>query len=165
MIPPSSGSLRYKSSSNSNNTFDTQSSKDSSSKVSYEKNNEINNGCANLYLNNRTMCYKIGKNTLSFTSYVRHLGIPLFYSSFDVYSFFISLMTNDTFYNTVLENNCLKSIWEQLWNPDQYEDMMEDFELFRGKGIYTYQNNVDFLSKYFLRCDALTITRESVFEL
>uniref|UniRef100_A0A6C0AFB4 Uncharacterized protein n=1 Tax=viral metagenome TaxID=1070528 RepID=A0A6C0AFB4_9ZZZZ len=130
--------------------------------VNYKKKEDC--GCeipstnTNEYTKNRTICYKIGKNPTSFLGYVKNLGIPLFYSSFDIYSFFVSLMCNDNFYNDVLKNTELLNLWKNLWNPKEYNDIMEDFENLRHNKI----SIPHFLGQYFLRCDALEITWDGV---
>ena len=121
-----------------------------------------NSNCTNNYLKIRSVGYKINKKT--FMSYVRYLGIPLFYSSFDLYSYFISLMCVNEFYNEVIApgNNKLLKIWEQLWLPDEYEKVSQQLVIFRQKNKTEFEDILNFLSNFHLRCDALELTWESL---
>lgn len=118
--------------------------------------------CLPEYLRMRTIGYKIGSNTASFTTYVRHLGIPLFHSSFDLYAFWTALMCEEPFYLAVSNDRVILDIWKQLFDPSYYNDLMKDIQAVHrrasGSPSLGADQIVTLLSKYFLRCDALDYT-------
>ena len=90
--------------------------------------------------------------------YLRHLGMPIYQSSFDAYAFMISLMSEHTFYITVMEDESLYTLWRNMWLP-------EEFELIQDKILKLHSSDdpmtrVDkvlrVLSGFGLRCDAIT---------
>jgi hypothetical protein len=132
-------------------TLNNSSSKCSSTKKSKKL---LNNPCMSEYLNISTVCYKIG-NVNNFEHYIRHLGIPLFYSSFDLYCFFTALMCEELFYNSV-KGSKLANLWKKLWLPNEYSDMMINLRIFQEKKEPPqFKKILIFLSKYYLRCDAV----------
>lgn len=118
--------------------------------------------CLPSYLNMRVMGYKIGSNPNSFTAYVRHLGIPLFHSSFDLYAFWTALMCEEPFYLAIHNDQAVIDIWRQLFALDEYESVMSDIRKYRHRGAKESPPSSDeitaLLSKYHLRCDALEHT-------
>ncbi len=117
--------------------------------------------CTDYYSRVRAVGYKI-RDKNSFIPYIRHLGIPLFYSSFDLYAFFISLMCSSNFYEEVMTDSLLLQIWQQLWIPSEYDIMMASFVTFRLQENMNFNLILDFLSSYHLRCDALECTWNSI---
>lgn len=128
------------------------------------------NPCLSKYLSMRVIGYKIngGKETsltpeltpFSFASYVRHLGIPLFHSSFDLYAFWTALMCEEPFYLAVHNDQELIDIWKQLFNVNEYDSLMTELLKLRRRGHVTVTSDeiMTLLSKYSLRCDALEHT-------
>jgi hypothetical protein len=53
--------------------------------------------------------------------YIKHLGLPIYQSSFDVYGFMISLMADRAFYITVMSDESMYSLWRSMWMPDEFE--------------------------------------------
>lgn len=132
----------------------------SSSKCSSSK-KILKNPCMSEYLNISTVCYKIG-NVNTFEHHIRHLGIPLFYSSFDFYCFFTALMCEDIFYNSI-EKSKLANIWEKMWLPNEYEDVMINLKILQEeKEPPQFKKILIFLSKYYLRCDAINFIWEEL---
>ncbi len=115
--------------------------------------------CLPAYTNMRVIGYKIGSNPISFTAYVRHLGIPLFHSSFDLYAFWTALMCEEPFYLAVHNDASIVDIWRQLFAPDEYDALMLDIQKYRhrkaGSAPPASDEITALLSKYHLRCDAL----------
>lgn len=122
----------------------------------------MSNPCLPEYIRLRIIGYKIGSNTNSFTSYVQHLGIPLFHSSFDLYAFWVALMCESPFYQAVHNDQPLLDIWRQLWNPSEYDTMMNELQIVRQRSEHDVplapSDIVTFVSSYYLRCDALENT-------
>ncbi len=90
--------------------------------------------------------------------YLQHLGIPLYQSSFDTYSFMVMLMSNFSFYGGVSEDPQLFEIWKSMWLPHQFNDVNIDIRKFHSpeSNLGTLVSRIDiveFLSKYKLRCD------------
>jgi hypothetical protein len=83
-----------------------------------------------LYNNNnnknfdRKSTYQFNLHTYRLISDLRKIGIPILGSSLDVYLFTLSLMLVHSFQHEVLQNKNLLSIWKSMWDPDQYDDVM-----------------------------------------
>ena len=100
--------------------------------------------------------YLIGeKNIEAFKICMRNYGLPLFYSSLDIYSFLIGLLKNNNnfFFKTLSKNLLLYNIWIQLWLKDEYGKLIDEFLLLPCE--LSANDILLFLSKYHLRCDAL----------
>lgn len=106
--------------------------------------------CISDYLEKRIISYKIENDILP---YIKYLGIPLFHSSYDLYSFLIEFMYIKDFKISVVNDEVLSNIWKQLWLKDEYEEIMLKFE---------NEYDPNFLKNFHLRCDALNITWESI---
>jgi hypothetical protein len=107
----------------------------------------------------RVMSYKINDGDI-FDTYTNNLGVALFPSSFDAYAFFLALMVETPFSESVLKDANLSKIWKNLWIEDEYTNLMLDLvmlnKFFINTGIsptYIMLRNV--LVKYYLRCDGL----------
>lgn len=107
------------------------------------------NPCEASYLSKRVVTYKINHDYDMFKKYVNTLGVPLFYSSFDLYSFLCELMKIEKFRLDVIQNESLLNIWKQLWIPEELNDVM------------TNLNDLNLIN-YHLRCDALNVIWESL---
>jgi len=89
--------------------------------------------------------------------YIKHLGLPIYQSSFDAYGFMISLMADRSFYVTVMNDDSMYLLWRSMWLP-------EDFEMVQDK-IQKLHNSPDpvtrvdkvlrFLAGFGLRCDMI----------
>lgn len=94
--------------------------------------------------------------------YMQHLGIPLYQSSFDIYSFMTLLMSNRAFYGGVSEDAIIFEIWKSMWLPSEFNDVnisMRDFHVYE---TMTKLDIVKFLSKYQLRCDVNSLLWQSL---
>ena len=103
----------------------------------------------------------LGPRQFSFASYVRHLGIPLFHSSFDLYAFWTALMCEEAFYLAVHNDQILIDTWRQLFDISEYEGLMADIQRVRhrrSEGSLSADEILTLLSKRHLRCDALEHT-------
>lgn len=112
--------------------------------------------CMPEYLMNKITCYKIGSNTKRFSHMVKHLGIPLFASSYDLYGFLCCLMCEESFYHAVLNDQKLLDLWKSLWIEDEFNSLSNDLHELRIKEMPpTSLELLDVLCKYNLRCDAI----------
>ena len=84
--------------------------------------------------------------------YLQHMGVPLYQSSFDAYSYMIMLMSNKAFYGAVMEDTKLFSIWRSMWLPEEFDDVLDKIRILHS-GEITPMKILSFLSKHGLRCD------------
>jgi hypothetical protein len=102
---------------------------------------------------NVIFAYKVIKNeNLSHLMFMKHVGAPLYNSSYDIYSFIFSLMKKEQFYNGVMESERLTEIWRGMWLPFQLEEVNEYLE--RVNHHEEVEDNGDMIN-YYLRCDVL----------
>lgn len=109
--------------------------------------------CTSEYMNQRVLRYRLGNATITYTYYTRYLGIPLFNSSFDLYAFLISFMVQKSFYNALHEDTNILQLWKTLFTVDEYDLIMVDIQMMKST---SYDDILQLLSKYALRCDAIT---------
>jgi len=127
----------------------------------------------------KLVTYSIKASNSEFIHYRQALGIPLFYSSFDLYCFMISLMLESSFYDAMQRNPQLMLIWKGLWqhshpiisNSDDstlkykqtdYERVTDELYALRSRGLHlSYSEVCILLSRYGLRCDAVAYVWES----
>ena len=96
-------------------------------------------------------------NSANFLQIIRHSGLPLYASSFDIVSFMVSLMSYKPFYigfNNVPE---FKTIWNNLWrqgDSSSIDSWLNEYHL-SGSYITDTSDAVTILSNKWIRCDAL----------
>lgn len=117
----------------------------------------------------RVMSYKITDGDV-FDNYTNRLGIALFPSSFDAYAFFVSLMVEAPFCDSILKDTNLNKIWQNLWIETEYNNVMEDISklnkfLMETGSSPSYIMIRDILAKYYLRCDGLYYIWEALKKL
>jgi hypothetical protein len=108
--------------------------------------------------------YQLNSNTDLLFTHLQHLGIPLYQSSFDLYVLWSLLMCIPEFYESVMRENSLRRTWEELWLPEEYEDLREEIESYAkpkrrrdGSGCgkcVTRNEMIGILRRFRLRCDA-----------
>lgn len=91
--------------------------------------------------------------------YLKHLGIPLFQSSFDVYAFMIVLMADVHFYTTVNNTPKLFKFWKSIWLPDDFENVCNNIKILHMQPNSTskFYTILLFLSDFNLRCNILSL--------
>lgn len=106
--------------------------------------------------NRITYCYHIGEaNIENFTKLMREYSVPIMDTSFEFYCYIISLMCEDSFYVSFMEDIHMQRIWYNLWLASEYAILMEDLQQLK-LNITVEQNDIlNLLSKYTLRSDAL----------
>jgi hypothetical protein len=130
------------------------------------------------YTKIKLVTYSIQASESEFIYYRQNMGIPLFYSSFDLYCFMISLMLESSFYDAIHRNPQLMAIWKGLWQhghpiiskdvngilkytPSDYERVTEALHTLRSRGLHlSYAEICTLLSTYGLRCDAVAYVWE-----
>ena len=100
----------------------------------------------------RIITYRIGASYDTYMTYVRSLGVPLFYASFDMYAFWAALMCEAPFRDAIMADAGILRIWQQLFTPQQYESIMTDLQSLTTPSP---QDLTRILAAYDLRCDAL----------
>jgi hypothetical protein len=100
--------------------------------------------------------YKYIKSSVLFM-YMKHLGLPIYTSSFDAYAFMIVLMSERSFYTAVLHDNKLNTFWKNMWlNTEDYEKVNTRLEKFHEHPKEISCNDVlHIISNLSLRCDMI----------
>jgi hypothetical protein len=107
-------------------------------------------------------CYKIGNKNFDFIKYQTYYGIPILSDSFEFYCFLISLIFEDSFYSTFMENSTLIYIWENLWKNSEFEEMTLHLSNLKKKDVLSHGDIVDFISCYHIRTDVIKFFYESL---
>ena len=99
---------------------------------------------------------KCVKSTVLFM-YMKHLGLPVYTSSFDAYAFIVVLMAERGFYSAIMSDNQLTNFWKNMWvkNSD-YEKIKERLRNFHENPRPISLNDIlHVLSSLSLRCDMI----------
>lgn len=103
-----------------------------------------------------TYCYKVGEhNVSSFVNLTNNYSIPLMHSTFEFYCFIISLMCEDSFYVSFIEDIQMQRIWYNLWFAPEYENMMQNLAQLKTNIKVEHQDIINMVSRYTLRTDAI----------
>lgn len=96
------------------------------------------------------------KETILFM-YIKHLGLPIYQSSFDIYSFMIILMSEKAFYNALMNNDKLYKLWRNMWLPSEFEIIQDRIlDLHEQEDPMKRSDNViRVLAGLGLRCDMI----------
>ena len=101
----------------------------------------------------RVVYYILTTDTATLFLYLRYMGVALYVHSFDFYCFFVGLMGSAAFYNLVLADEFLLSIWKAMWIVEDYPIVMGRVVKMQGKDIATSAEIVENLKNLRLRCD------------
>ena len=127
--------------------------------VNYYKSGKISD--AELFIHsdiieNLSYCYKIGKENIEmYKKLTNEFCMPILTSSFEFYCFMISLMCEDSFYVTFIEDVQMQRLWYNLWFSTEYSKMMEDLQQLKLKINVEHSDIIDMVSRYTLRVDAI----------
>lgn len=99
----------------------------------------------------------LDQDTKELLTYIRSSGIPLFAGSLDLYAFFVSLMTNRTFYNTIIHNDSLRAYWSVLWLPGDEEKAEDRIKAWHHSAIPDSHDIMEILRGLNLRCNMLDL--------
>lgn len=91
--------------------------------------------------------------------YMKHLGLPVYASSFDAYSFMIILLCERSFYSTLISNKTLAAFWKNMWiNNEDYAKVMERItDYHETTSIVTTNDILKIVSNLHLRCDMIDL--------
>ena len=109
--------------------------------------------------NTNTTYYRISNliNYNIINIYMKFSGIPLFNLSYDVYAFMIVLMSDYSFYTSVISNTFSYSLWKSMWILDEFDKLTSYLSDFHSS--YLSSSNPDdifkMLSNFTLRFDIL----------
>lgn len=67
----------------------------------------------------RYATFMLDGETMNIMLSARHSGVPLFASAFDAYCFLITLMVEQPFFTTVINDPGLNQLWRSMWRPDE----------------------------------------------
>ena len=127
--------------------------------VNYYKSNKISE--EELFIHpdiaeNLSYCFKVGQENINlYKNLTNEHCIPILTSSFEFYCFMISLMCEDSFYVTFIEDVQMQRLWYNLWFSTEYNKMMEDLQQLKLKINVEHNDIVDMVSRYTLRVDAI----------
>jgi hypothetical protein len=114
---------------------------------------------------NLVLGYKIGNKIDYYNELITRKGINLYCDSFNSYLFLCSLMTEEAFYSSFIENENLSFLWYNLWKPSEFESLNNDIKILR---IREHSDPVSFeelykiVSNYTLREDGLEYIWNSI---
>lgn len=89
--------------------------------------------------------------------YIKHLGFPIYQSSFDAYAFMVCLMADRSFYATVMADESMYLLWRRMWLPSEFEKVQD--KILKMHEMPDPASRVDkilrFLTGFGLRCDMI----------
>lgn len=89
--------------------------------------------------------------------YIKHLGLPIYQSSFDIYGFMISLMADRSFYTTVMNDDSMYLLWRGMWLPEEFEMVQDKIQKLHNSPdpVTRVDKVLRFLAGFGLRCDMI----------
>lgn len=89
--------------------------------------------------------------------YIKHLGLPIYQASFDAYGFMISLMSDRSFYTTVLEDESMYTLWKNMWLVDEFDIIQQKMRILHASPdpITRVDKVLRTLAGFGLRCDMI----------
>ncbi len=89
--------------------------------------------------------------------YIKHLGLPIYQSSFDAYGFMISLMADRSFYLTVMNDESMYLLWRGMWLPQEFEMVQDKIQKLHSSPdpVTRVDKIFRFLAGFGLRCDMI----------
>ena len=96
--------------------------------------------------------------------YMKHLGLPVYASSFDAYSFMIVLMCERAFYTSVMSDSKLKTFWKNMWiSKEDFNIISERITNYHEKTTPIESLDVfKILTDINLRCDMIDFGWEKI---
>jgi len=101
--------------------------------------------------------YKIGCNNIDNLIAMNNCGISIFSGSFDLYCFFVSLMCDQSFYLSVIQDKDSYLLWKSIWLIEELDKInqlicdIHNNELF----INNFETIIKMISEFWLRCDVI----------
>jgi hypothetical protein len=97
--------------------------------------------------------YKLDRHNIRLFRSLLRMGVPVFASSFELYSFFVVLMCHYPFYESVIRSEQLSAVWRSIWSPEDYERVNASIKEQHHKECDLEK----VLVNKHLRCDALDV--------
>lgn len=112
--------------------------------------------------NHRILFYKVGNRSKDFIYARRKLGLALFYHSFDLICFIVSLLLEKCYSFLFFTDYKLINLWKGLWKRDEYIKINNEINEIRQQRLKKnskVENNFEtifqIVKKYYIRIDAL----------
>ena len=89
--------------------------------------------------------------------YIKHLGLPIYQSSFDAYAFMVTLMSDRSFYVTVMNDDSMYLLWRGMWLPEEFEVVQDKIQKLHNSPdpLTRVDKILRFLAGFGLRCDMI----------
>jgi hypothetical protein len=89
--------------------------------------------------------------------YIKHLGLPIYQSSFDAYGFMITLMADRSFYTAVMNEDFMYLLWRGMWLPEEFEIVQDKIQKLHNSPdpVTRVDKVLRFLAGFGLRCDMI----------
>lgn len=93
----------------------------------------------------------------------RHLGIP-FYSSYDIYTFIVSMfMVPEFYYKLISDKVLIETVWNPLWFPDEASKVLSRISNYVKDGkTPSFDNTISILKGIRLKCELISILMEKL---
>lgn len=114
---------------------------------------------------NLILGYKIGNKINYYEDLTTKKGINIFCDSFNAYLFLCSLMTEESFYSSFVENEALNYMWYNIWKPSEFENINNDIKTLRIRehnDPVNYEELYKIVCNYTLREDGLNYMWNSI---
>lgn len=126
-------------------------SKNAGSSISVERNTFIPDIDVNNF--DGVAMYRLSKDNISIYMSMKHIGVPLYTNSFDLYLFFTSLMCNESFYMSVTQDVKLYELWTLMWLPEEFfqlDELIKEQHIIKQNN---FQTTINIIHGFWLRCD------------
>jgi hypothetical protein len=110
--------------------------------------------CKSNYCKTATIpVYRLTDSTIDIYRAMRHHGTPLFVGSFDFYCFMVSLMMDKTFYQTVISDSKLYSLWKEMFQPEDLQYVENKIKNCYNRYLNDNEMAIEIIRGVWLRCD------------
>ena len=99
------------------------------------------------------MAYRLPVDIDNYLTRLRHMGVALYRSSYDLYSFWVSLMLYRPYRQAIKQQPQYMEIWRQMWLPDQYDKL--EIQLDSQSSYDIPESVIGWLQGRWLRCGAV----------
>lgn len=157
ICPSTKSSITYKRNRilySKNSTINTQSVYENRD-VGLDKNNY-----SGKYETHRIIYNKIGNKYKHLLNLYSNEG--KYIKSFDFVIFLTSLVADKSYFETFKEEQKLMYVWENIWHPKEYKNIMKDIEKLKKNNFLSI---FDIVKKYYFRDDALDFAMKTIYEL
>lgn len=99
------------------------------------------------------LTFRLPKNINDYIVRLRHTGVALHRSSYDLYSFWMSLMLYTPYRQAISQSPEYMNLWRELWISDEYQ--IVDNKLNNNNNYEIHNNPTSWLQNLWLRCSAI----------